>query len=141
MAQLGHHILQGQVDAGETRRIIMDNGDYRSVMTLLNWEVLGDGLAGVNIVMSTDEDAAVTSIDFDSNTQIGWAQDTLDPITGAVVSQPSVILTPGRYIGGDLFITNLGIGATSYIIHMVRQTISGPAALVSLIKENAQNLS
>ncbi|HIB63655.1 MAG TPA: hypothetical protein EYO33_00650 [Phycisphaerales bacterium] len=119
----------------------MDNGDYRSIMTLVTWEVLGDGLAAVRLVMSTDEDAAVSAIDFDSNTQIGWAQDTVDPITGSVVSQPSVVLTPGRYIGGDLFITNLGVGATNYIIHMVRQTISGPAALVSLIKEKAQSLS
>jgi len=140
MASNGKHILQGAVPPGETRRIILDNGNWRSVMEIVSMDVIPVGPNPMTFVLSTDPDVAPTTLDVADNRQIGWVSQTLDAL-GAPVANPEVMLTPGRFVTNDLFLTNLEpVGLVGYTIVLKRKTVSAAAALVTIIKEQAQSL-
>jgi len=139
MAEKGIHRLTGRIRPSATNRLILDDGDFRSVMEILDFQVLGSSAAPATLVLSTDPDAAPTTVNLADNRQIGWVETIVDG-GGIPVANPQVILERGRLLLSDLFITNLSAGLVGYTITMKRKKVSAAAALVTILKEQAQDL-
>lgn len=140
MASKGIHQLNGVVAAGATDRIILDDGDFKSVMEIIDLKILANKAAPATVVLSTDPDTVPGAIDVADNRQIGWIESIVDS-GGLPVGAPQIVLTPGRLLFSDLFLTNLAAGGEiGYSITMKRKKVSAAAALVAIIKERAQDL-
>jgi len=80
------------------------------------------------------------SVNLADNRQIGWVETLVDG-GGLPVANPQVLLESGRLLLSDLFITNLSAGLVGYSITMKRKKVSAAAALVTILKEQAQDLN
>jgi len=140
MAAKGFHRLTGRLNPGATKRLILDDGDFRSVMEILAFEVLGGAGVPTTMVLSTDPSASPTAVNMADNRQIGWVETLIDA-GGAPVANPQVLLESGRLLLSDLFVTNLSSGFVGYTIEMKRKRVSAAAALVTILKEQAQDLN
>jgi len=139
MASKGIHRLTGTVRPSGTNRLILDDGDFRSVMEVLEFKVLGSAAVPVTLVMSTDPESVPGSVNLADNRQIGWVETLVDG-GGLPVANPQVLIESGRLLLSDLFITNLSAGLVGYSITLKRKKVSAAAALVTILKEQAQDL-
>ncbi len=130
--------LRGRVDSLETKRLILDDGQFNQGMKVKEFHVFSRG-------QGTSEDpSCILGLDYDlgndydasDNRQIGWAgQSTSD---GSRIMTFSLI-DPDHVVLRDLYIYNIRNEPGNYLIILEPVSLSDDEAILQLIKERSQD--
>lgn len=135
---MGRHTLRGQVDAAETKRLIVDDGDLTSGHRVVEFHLfatnttLGDdpaAILGLQANMGGNWNAG-------DNRQIGWAAQKTSPSQDL---QTFSLLDPDHVVIRDLYIYNYTGVVANYLIVIEPVNLTDDEAVLQLIKERSQN--
>lgn len=131
--------LRGRLDAGETRRLLIDDGDFQHGFIVEDISIspqspLGEATSNdASAILHINSD---TPVDFDWSgpQQIGWA------VYNTNASTPTSIIDPDHIIVRELYITNLN--ATKKLNYLVRirdRTMTPAHGVLQMVKEVTYN--
>lgn len=130
--------LRGRVDALETKRLIVDDGQFNNGMKVKEFHVWATSQAGsqdVECSLGLDYDMA-SGWDASDNRQIGWAAQTTS--ASSRIMQFSLI-DPEHVVIADLYINNFSDDPANYMVILEPMTLTDEQAVLQLIKERSQD--
>jgi len=135
---MARHTLRGQVDASETKRLIVDDGNLTS-----GHRVVAFHLFATNTTLG-DDPAAILGLQANmggnwnagDNRQIGWAAQKTSPSQDL---QTFSLLDPEHVVIRDLYIYNYTSVVANYLIVIEPVSLNNDEAVLQLIKERSQN--
>ena len=130
--------LRGRVAAGETKRLIVDDGRLNHGMRVKEFHVWAISKA------SSDDPECPPGLDYDrspnwdaSDTrQIAWAGMTTTVTTRLMDFS---LIDPDHIVIMDLWIQNFGSDPANYLVILEPVELSNDEAILSLIKERSQD--
>ena len=133
------HTLRGRVEAGEVKRLVVDDGRLTHAMIVEEFHVWavsinsGDDpecVLGLNFDMNGKWDAA-------DNRQIAWAGMTATAGSRLMTFE---LIDKNHIVNQDLYINNFSAHPANYLITMKAKTLSEDEAIMTLIKEASQSV-
>ena len=131
--------LRGQLTSGETRRILIDDGDFTHGFIVRALEI-----SPVNPLDETNS-AATSAIlhiaatpqsefDWGSPVQVAWATYNTNPVNTLTVIDPDHVVVQ------ELYITNLNAtNPLNYMIHIEDKMLGPARAVLQMVKEVTYN--
>lgn len=135
---MSRHTLRGRVDAGDTLRLIIDDGMLNQGHKVVEFHVWAQSIA------SGDDPACVLAKSYDANPswdasdnrQIGWAGQTTTNTTRMMQFD---LLDPDAIVVQDLFLINIGTTVANYLVVIEPIHLTDDQAVMQLIKERSQD--
>jgi hypothetical protein len=134
--------MRGRLSAGETRRLIVDDGRFTDGWVVESFSVVSTDpgtSADPHMVLCIDEGGMTGNWDFADNRQIAWAFMSSEVGTGAGQSITYGSWVSEHVVVTDLFIQDFSTSGGNYIITIRRQELTEDEAILALIKERAQD--
>ena len=134
------HTLRGRVEAGEVKRLVVDDGRLTHAMIVDEFHVWAISMAsgddpecslGLNFDLGPNWDAS-------DNRQIAWAGQTT---TGGSRLMAFELIDKNHVVNQDLYINNFSSHPANYLIHLTSKTLSEDEAIMTLIKEASQSVT
>ena len=134
------HTLRGRVEAGEVKRLIVDDGRLTHAMKVDEFHVWAISLAsgddpecslGLNYDLGPNWDAS-------DNRQIAWAAQTTTATTRMMTFE---LVDKDHLVNQDLYINNFSAHPANYLITLTAVTLSDDEAILTLIKEASQSVT
>jgi hypothetical protein len=130
--------LRGRVAAGETKRLIVDDGRLNHGMKVKEFHVWAISKA------SSDDPECSLGLDYDmspnwdasDNRQIAWAGMTTTVTTRLMDFS---LIDPDHIVIQDLWIQNFGSDPANYLVLLEPVELTDDQAILSLIKERSQD--
>ena len=142
---MNRRTLRGKFTEGTQQRLVVDDGNLNHGYKVVRFVVAGDGFisAGTDAMatLSIDQDSP-KDWDWGDNRQIGWASTVTSDVAG--LAAPFSLVDPDHIVLRDLFIQGQsgsagGTGIINYLVELEPMTISNDQAVITLIKERAQD--
>lgn len=135
---MARHTLRGQVDASETKRLIVDDGNLTSGHRVKEFHIFATNTS------LGDDPAAILGLQAnmggnwraDDNRQIGWAAMKTSPSQDL---QTFSLVDPEHIVIRDLYIYNYTGVIANYLIVIEPVSLNEDEAVLQLIKERSQN--
>jgi len=135
---MARHTLRGRVDAGATKRLIIDDGMLNQGHKVVEFYVWAQSIA------SGDDPACVLAKSYDAdpswnasdNRQIGWAGQTT---TNTTRMMDFNLLDPDNVVIQDLFLINIGATVANYMVVIEPVELNNDQVVMQLIKERSQD--
>lgn len=135
---MARHTLRGRVNAGDTLRLIIDDGMLNQGHKVVEFYVWAQSIA------SGDDPACVLAKSYDANPswdasdnrQIGWAGQTTTNTTRMMQFD---LLDPDAIVVQDLFLINIGVSVANYMVVIEPVNLTDDQAVMQLIKERSQD--
>ena len=130
--------LRGRVPAGETKRLIVDDGRLNHGMRVKEFHVWAISKA------SSDDPECALGLDYDmspnwdasDNRQIAWAGMTTTVTTRLADFS---LIDPDHIVIMDLYIQNFSSDTANYLVILEPVELTDDQAILSLIKERSQD--
>ena len=127
--------LRGTIQAGEVKRLIMDDGNFTNglkIKSFAAWSTTGanDGFA----ILSRNEDLA-TTMDPSDGAQIGWA---LFSVSTTNLANAFSWIDPDHIIQQDLYISAQN-GLLAYLIEAEEVSMTDAQGVLQMVKTSTLN--
>lgn len=131
---MSRHTIRGEVPAGSTEKLILDDGIFTQGHRVKSFTVIGanNGTIASSCVLSYQD--SVTGIAFSDGNQIGWALWDTDTTNGV---RHFSLVDPDHVIQQDLFITSLS-GGGSFLVEIEPVTLTEAQGVLQLVKAKRQ---
>lgn len=135
------HTFRGKLDAGEIRRLILDDGRFQHGMKIRDlylFPVESGGTQLSTVTLATQYDSS-TGMDAGDNRQIGWG--IIGFATSGGVQVPHLtVVDSDRVVVRDLYVRNNNVNdPVNFLIVMESITMSDDQAILQMIKERSQD--
>ncbi len=127
--------LRGQLTGNDTRRLIIDDGNFQHGVRVLEfyvWPASPADWRDATIVLCLDDDIHSTA-DADDNREIGWS------IFNTTGRTSQTVVAPDHIGVQDLFITSAGTTTFNYIVVIEPVQMTEAQGILQLIKERSQD--
>lgn len=134
----GVRTLRGTVNAGDVKRLIVDDGRFNDGFIVKEFYVWARSISGSSdpeCALGLDEDMS-SNWDAEDNRQIGWAGQTT---SASSRTMDFALLDPSHVVVTDLFINNFSAAEANYMVIIEPVHLSDDQAILALIKERAQD--
>ncbi len=128
--------LCGKLKAGESARVIVDDGQFTDAWEVVGFDVFPTSGTGLDVqgILALDQDGLTSGWDASDNRQIGWSFMFIGTNGGAVHSW-----IRRHVVTRDLWIENFSADPMNYIIRVQRRELSEDQAILALIQERSQD--
>ena len=136
-----NRVLRGQLADGETRRLIVDDGNFNDGWTIVHFVVAGDGQTSTecNAKICLDSGVPGPAWNWGDNREVAWAstRQTAESTWGGWEGA----IDPNNVIIQDAFITGQSSNGSviNYMVTIERVVLSDDQAILGLIQERAQD--
>lgn len=135
--------LRGQVDPGTKKRLIVDDGLYKSGYKVTEFHIFGSdmtsGASDAIGTLATADTGQLEDWDASDNRQIAWAGYTQSTSYSPLFIKS--IVDPNHIIVTDLFVGAFGNALTpiNYLVVIEPVTLTEEQGIIALVKERSQN--
>ncbi len=132
-------VLRGTLVAGETRRLLIDDGDFQHGFKVTSMQIsplnpLGEENSNATSAVLHISNAAETNFNWASPKQIAWSVYNTNP------TNTLNVIDPHHVVVRELFITNLNAAnALNYMIHIEDRMLTPAHGVLQMVKEVTYN--
>lgn len=135
-----HRVIRGKLADNETRRIVVDDGNFNDGWRIVNFTAAGDAVNSNEVAAKVSLKPVTTAgWDWSNNLEIAWAsaRNTTEANWGGFPNaiDPSAVIVADLYVTG----TSSAGGDINFMIEIERVSLSDDQAILALIQERAQD--